>query len=321
MSLVSILIPTYNQPEFFRQALESAIAQDYSEIEIIVSDDSTDDRVEKVASEYKDQIRFLKHRSEIKHVGYENVNYLLNQARGEFINFLFHDDLFMPQKISTMMKYFNDNVAFVTSRRYLIDDAGNVLNIWGSKDVASPAFFLTGEEIGNTLLINATNIVGELTSVLMRREDLFNPQTRRYEIGTFLGKSYPFHGDIPTWLELSRETDKVGIFVTEPLSAFRKSAEQVTQDISALLQIFIEFPEMIARAFLTNIFLHDGESLRKSCQQWLKNLNRSVTAIGHDAIYNSQKFSELDLLLQIVESLENEDYNLFLKLATSRKNS
>ena len=39
--LVSICIPTYNQPEFFRQALESALAQTYPNVEILVGDDST----------------------------------------------------------------------------------------------------------------------------------------------------------------------------------------------------------------------------------------------------------------------------------------
>ena len=95
MPLVSILIPTYNQPEFFRQALESALNQDYPNIEILVSDDSTDDRVKKVAMEYKDRIQFFKHpKIEDGTLGWRNMMFLLNHAHGEFINFLFHDDLF-----------------------------------------------------------------------------------------------------------------------------------------------------------------------------------------------------------------------------------
>ncbi len=41
--LVSILIPTYNRPHYFKIALESALAQTYSNIEIIIGDDSTND--------------------------------------------------------------------------------------------------------------------------------------------------------------------------------------------------------------------------------------------------------------------------------------
>ena len=42
--LVSILIPTHNRPEYFKQALASARQQTYPNIEIVVSDDSDDDR-------------------------------------------------------------------------------------------------------------------------------------------------------------------------------------------------------------------------------------------------------------------------------------
>ena len=44
--LVSILIPTYNRPHYFKIALESALAQTYPNIEIIVGDDSTNDETE-----------------------------------------------------------------------------------------------------------------------------------------------------------------------------------------------------------------------------------------------------------------------------------
>ncbi|MGQ0419789.1 glycosyltransferase family 2 protein, partial [Bacillus sp. HC-Mk] len=43
LPLVSILIPTYNRPHYFKIALESALAQTYSNIEIIIGDDSTND--------------------------------------------------------------------------------------------------------------------------------------------------------------------------------------------------------------------------------------------------------------------------------------
>ena len=48
LPLVSILIPTYNRPHYFKIALESALAQTYSNIEIIVGDDSTNNETEKL---------------------------------------------------------------------------------------------------------------------------------------------------------------------------------------------------------------------------------------------------------------------------------
>ena len=50
--LVSILIPTYNKPEFFEQALCSALGQTYQNIEVIVCDNSTDGRTERLIQCY-----------------------------------------------------------------------------------------------------------------------------------------------------------------------------------------------------------------------------------------------------------------------------
>ncbi|RUT63328.1 hypothetical protein C1149_16050 [Clostridium botulinum] len=49
--LVSVLIPTYNRPEYFKEALESVINQTYRNIEIIIGDDSTNDETENLIKE------------------------------------------------------------------------------------------------------------------------------------------------------------------------------------------------------------------------------------------------------------------------------
>ena len=201
--LVSILIPTYNQPEFFRQTLQSAIVQDYPNIEIIVSDDSTDDRVKNVFESYKKCGRNLKY---IKHGGYTvesagersllNMENLLKHARGEFINILFHDDLIYPIKISTMIKYFlsdnSDQVAVVSSARNVIDINGQFLknedyidqfNLYNGKD----SIFINGEEVGRMILLLCGNFIGELSTALIRREDFYRDYVKIFSPGYFLG--------------------------------------------------------------------------------------------------------------------------------------
>ena len=187
--LVSILIPTYNQPEFFRQAFESAINQDYPNIEIIVSDDSTDDRVKNVFDEYKNCGRKIQY---LKHGGYTNestgerslanMENLLKHANGEFINILFHDDLIYPQKIATMMKYFlgelKDQISIVSSVRDGIDGNGKfILRIDVLKDLNvyenDTSIILSGETVGRLILLMCGNFVGELSTILIRRKDFY----------------------------------------------------------------------------------------------------------------------------------------------------
>ena len=52
MPFVTIGIPTYKQPEYIKEAIESVLAQTYKDLEIIVSDDSPDDETEKICKEY-----------------------------------------------------------------------------------------------------------------------------------------------------------------------------------------------------------------------------------------------------------------------------
>ena len=63
--LVSILIPTYNRPHYFKIALESALAQTYPNIEIIIGDDSTNDETEILINE-----QYLPN--------YKNITYIRN---------------------------------------------------------------------------------------------------------------------------------------------------------------------------------------------------------------------------------------------------
>lgn len=61
LPLVSVLIPTYNRPEYFELALKSVLAQTYGNIEIIVGDDSNDDRTGKLIMDHYRKYRNIKY--------------------------------------------------------------------------------------------------------------------------------------------------------------------------------------------------------------------------------------------------------------------
>lgn len=52
--LVSIIIPTYNRAELLKRAIESALAQTYKNIQIIVVDDASEDNTPEVVQSFKD---------------------------------------------------------------------------------------------------------------------------------------------------------------------------------------------------------------------------------------------------------------------------
>ena len=96
---VSIIIPVYNGSNYLAEAIDSALAQTYENIEIIVvNDGSNDDGVtERIAKSYGEKILyFSKENGGVSSA----LNYGIRQMSGEWFSWLSHDDLYTPEKIA-----------------------------------------------------------------------------------------------------------------------------------------------------------------------------------------------------------------------------
>ena len=103
MALVSILIPTFNQePAHIQACIESAIAQDYPNIEVVVSDNhSSGESLEFLQSLSDPRVRIVKPPQFVSMT--ENFGFCARSAHGEFISFLSSDDTLVTSAISEMM--------------------------------------------------------------------------------------------------------------------------------------------------------------------------------------------------------------------------
>ena len=102
--LVTIIIPVYNGDNYLRESINSAINQDYKNIEIIVVNDGSKDNglTRSIALEYKDKIIYL----EKENGGVSSaLNFGLKAMQGEYFSWLSHDDYYYPNKISTQISY------------------------------------------------------------------------------------------------------------------------------------------------------------------------------------------------------------------------
>ncbi len=98
--LVSILVNAYNAERYIAEALDSALAQVYKNIEVIVLDDHSTDRTSAIVQEYaaKDErVHYLKPQKRVGLV--EGRNELLRVSRGEYLTYLDADDVYMPDKV------------------------------------------------------------------------------------------------------------------------------------------------------------------------------------------------------------------------------
>lgn len=106
---VSIIIPVFNGDVFLRQAIDSALAQTYTNIEIIVVNDGSDDAgaTDAIAKSYGDQIRYF---SKPNGGCGSALNFGIQKMHGELFSWLSHDDLYRPKKIERQVtKYLAQN--------------------------------------------------------------------------------------------------------------------------------------------------------------------------------------------------------------------
>lgn len=104
--LVTIIIPVYNGSDFLREAIESALAQTYKNIEILVINDGSNDNnaSEAIALSYGNQITYY---SKPNGGVSSALNFALNKMNGEWFSWLSHDDLYFPNKIEKQIEFLN----------------------------------------------------------------------------------------------------------------------------------------------------------------------------------------------------------------------
>jgi glycosyltransferase involved in cell wall biosynthesis len=109
---VSVIIPAYNAEGFIVETLDSAIAQTYSPMEIIVVDDGSSDKTGNVVKGYQQARKGAGKEDEIVYIYQENSgpsiarNRGIKEAGGEYIAFLDADDLWMDYKLEKQMDLF-----------------------------------------------------------------------------------------------------------------------------------------------------------------------------------------------------------------------
>ena len=96
LPLISIIIPCYNAESYIAEAIDSALNQTYSNVEVIIVDDGSNDRSIQIIQSYGDRVRFEagSHRGAC---AARNRGLYLSQ--GEFIQFLDADDVLLPNKL------------------------------------------------------------------------------------------------------------------------------------------------------------------------------------------------------------------------------
>jgi glycosyltransferase involved in cell wall biosynthesis len=189
--LVTVLIPAFNKEQFIAEAIESALAQTYPAIEVVVVDDGSTDATAAIVRRYGDRVRLV---TQANAGAARARNVGIRAAEGELVAFLDADDLWTVEKLATQMRILerNPEVVLVSSRADLIDANGTRLP--GSTDVGRSRAYDRPRDWHRDLLVNDNIIM--TSSVVARRAALL-------EVGGFFDQRRIVSHDYELWIRLS----------------------------------------------------------------------------------------------------------------------
>ena len=125
---VSVISIFYNAETYFEEAIESVLAQEFSDFELLLVDDGSTDRSTEIAQAYvrrqPDRIRYLEHEDHANRGMSATRNLGLKHARGEFVAFIDADDRWRPAKLREQVD--------LLDRMPDVDALGGSVNYWGS---------------------------------------------------------------------------------------------------------------------------------------------------------------------------------------------
>jgi glycosyltransferase involved in cell wall biosynthesis len=140
MSVISVIIPIYNGENTIKKTIESVLNQTFTDFELIVIDDGSQDSTLAVLEDIKD---FRLKVFSFPNAGVsESRNRGLAKASGEFISFLDADDLWTPDKLEAQLKALQENpqAAVAYSWSDWIDESGQFLRSGGHITVNGNAY-------------------------------------------------------------------------------------------------------------------------------------------------------------------------------------
>ncbi len=253
--LVSVIIPTFERPHYFKLALESVLNQTYLNLDIMITDNSNNDETELLMQPYleKDKrIKYYHHRDFDRGDNWQFArNY--NNPKADYVNWLMDDDLFLPRKIELMVDCYrkNPDVSLVFSNRLVIDSEGEIIK---QNLLSKENFKMSGDEAGRQLFFH-DNFIGEPTTVLIKKEYL-----RDNDLGWTEVESHFERVDFSTWLHLLTQGNL--FYFAEPLSCLREHGGQASKQIKTQIDFVVEYIYEIFYAWDNQFFLKTVKDFR-----------------------------------------------------------
>lgn len=226
---ISIVIPAYNASNYLSEAIDSALAQTYPNVEIIVVNDGSKDNgaTERIALSYGDKIRYF---SKENGGASSALNMGIANMTGEWFSWLSHDDIYLPHKLECQMEYISslqveeqllsEHIFFAPSNK--IDASGKLIKKYSIKQARRMSEKVYHMAHNGYLIAEPTVHIFHGCSCLIHRKALS-------QVGCF-DEGLRLLNDVDMWYRLYTAGCRVH-FIPEVLVLARIHGKQVSRSI------------------------------------------------------------------------------------------
>ena len=242
---VSIVIPVFNGENYLRQAIDSALSQTWSNVEVIVVNDGSTDRTAYICEAYGNKIRyFYKENGGVSSA----VNLGISKMRGEYFAWLSHDDIYHPDKIEKQIKalYHGEDKTAVVHGNF------NVIN----------EKFHSVTRVQNDVTYTKKRMVNSVLPVLLIAMHGCVPLIHKshFERVGLFDETLTLTQDYDFFFRVMRGSQSV--FIEEPLVDVRlheSAGRNTSPDFErACAEQYIEFAKMLSLSEIREMFMYDS---------------------------------------------------------------
>lgn len=268
--LVSIIMPAYNAAKYIGAAIESIVAQTYSNWELLIVDDGSVDKTAAIVEQYQQQDERVRYTYQINARQGRARNNGLKQAKGQYIAFLDADDLWLPDKLQIQVAALlhEPDIDLVFSDAYIFDK---------TFDLANQTYKVLGA--GQGIVKGEAGLQAMLAFNLIPLSTVISKHTVLLAVDGFTENRLIQNAeDYHLWLRLllAGYTLK-GLAL--PLAAYREHEDSVSNADRQCLEHVVE-----AKANLADAFPQQREVVQKSLR---KNILDSLNTV---AAYDEKTF-------------------------------
>ena len=279
MSLVSVVIPTFNRRDYITTALDSVLAQTYKDYEIVIIDDGSSDDTKEVLKPYQDDIRYFYQENR----GISGArNRGIRESRGDYIALLDSDDYWLPEKLKCQTDRIKEEpeCGMVATRCSSIAPDGTFRKKnrpgksgWILNDIFKANFIRTSSALITRKCFDTVGLFDESL-----------PEGEEYDLWLRIAKQYPI------------------VFINEPLTVYTDNPHGVSTDSLA--------------GRLIRLKVLEKEYLRKSIpsQLYKKRMSRNYHYVGRHYLRRGKKSEGKQYLRQALSLDPLNIKNLFYYL-------